>query len=396
MSVINSLFLFFFLMIRRPPRSTLFPYTTLFRSLRHALLLLPLQVLRADRRRRGHARAPPRPPRPAARAPRHGRVPHGTLLLLRARRADPGRPRHAPPRGLAPRALAALDPRERRQAGVARRQRAPLPAGRVRGGRGLRRRRRRPAGGAHRPRRSAARLLDALRQPGLHAAARRLRPLLRPRAGRRGLHPAARPGDVAHVLLALRLRRYPGRRRHLLSARAHGPARSAAGARAVTLLEAADVRKFYGDTCALDGVSLRVDAGEFVSIIGPNGAGKTTLVNVLTGLAPPSSGRVSFKGVDVVGATPVRLARLGMARSFQLVTIFPGLSVADTLAGAALSRLGRSARPFTALARDAEARAAVEEGAVLFRRAHKLERLARTLPPGDKKLPRVARAVALH
>ena len=164
----------------------------------------------------------------------------------------------------------------------------------------------------------------------------------------------------------------------------------------MTLLEAADVRKFYGDTCALDGVSLRVDAGEFVSIIGPNGAGKTTLVNVLTGLAPPSSGRVSFKGVDVVGATPVRLARLGMARSFQLVTIFPGLSVADTLAVAALSRLGRSARPFTALARDAEVRAAVEEVAVLFGLADKLGRLARTLPQGDKKLLDVASAFALH
>ena len=164
----------------------------------------------------------------------------------------------------------------------------------------------------------------------------------------------------------------------------------------MTLLEAADVRKFYGDTCALDGVSLRVDAGEFVSIIGPNGAGKTTLVNVLTGLAPPSSGRVSFKGVDVVGATPVRLARLGMARSFQLVTIFPGLSVADTLAVAALSRLGRSARPFTALARDAEVRAAEEEVAVLFGLADKLGRLARTLPQGDKKLLDVASAFALH
>jgi branched-chain amino acid transport system ATP-binding protein len=164
----------------------------------------------------------------------------------------------------------------------------------------------------------------------------------------------------------------------------------------VTLLEAVDVRKFYGDTCALDGVSLRVDAGEFVSIIGPNGAGKTTLVNVLTGLAPPSSGRVSFKGVDVAGATPVRLARLGMARSFQLVTIFPGLSVADTLAVAALSRLGRSARPFTALARDAEVRAAVEEVAALFGLADKLGRPARTLPQGDKKLLDVASAFALH
>ena len=162
------------------------------------------------------------------------------------------------------------------------------------------------------------------------------------------------------------------------------------------LLEATDVRKFYGDTCALDGVSLCVSAGELVSIIGPNGAGKTTLVNVLTGLTPPSSGRVRFKDIDVARTGPVRLARLGMARSFQLVTIFPGLSVGDTLAVAALSRLGRSARPFSALARDAEVRGAVEEVAALFRLRDKLGRPARTLPQGDKKLLDVASAFALH
>ena len=71
----------------------------------------------------------------------------------------------------------------------------------------------------------------------------------------------------------------------------------------MTLLEAVDVRKFYGQTCALDGVSLRVGAGEFVSIIGPNGAGKTTLMNVLTGLTVPTAGRVTFKGCDVGGAS---------------------------------------------------------------------------------------------
>jgi branched-chain amino acid transport system ATP-binding protein len=163
-----------------------------------------------------------------------------------------------------------------------------------------------------------------------------------------------------------------------------------------TLLEATDVKNFYGDTRALDGVSLRVNAGEVVSIIGPNGAGKTTLVNVLTGLTRPSSGRVRFKDVDVGGRGPVQLARLGMARSFQLVTIFPALSVADTLAVAALARLGRSARPFAALARDAEVRAAVEEVAALFRLGDKLGRLARTLPQGDKKLLDVASAFALH
>jgi hypothetical protein len=80
------------------------------------------------------------------------------------------------------------------------------------------------------------------------------------------------------------------------------------------LLEAADVRKRYGDFTALDGVSLAIRAGEFVSIIGPNGAGKTTLVNVLSGRLAPTSGTVRFKGRDVGGIGPMRLARLGMAR----------------------------------------------------------------------------------
>ena len=162
------------------------------------------------------------------------------------------------------------------------------------------------------------------------------------------------------------------------------------------LLEATEVRKFYGDTRALNGVSLRIAEGEFVSIIGPNGAGKTTLVNVLTGLTPPSSGWVRFKGADVAGAAPMRLARLGLARSFQLVTIFPALSVFDTLAIAVLSRLGRSARPFATLARDREVRAAVQEVAALFGLGDKLGRIARTLPQGDKKLLDVASAFALH
>ena len=163
-----------------------------------------------------------------------------------------------------------------------------------------------------------------------------------------------------------------------------------------TLLEATDVRKFYGDTCALDGVSLGIAEGEFVSIIGPNGAGKTTLVNVLTGLTAPSAGSVRFKGSDVAGAGPMRLARLGMARSFQLVTIFPGLSVYDTLAVAVLSRLRRSCRAWAALARDGEVRAGVEEVAALFGLGDKLARVARTLPQGDKKLLDVASAFALH
>ena len=164
----------------------------------------------------------------------------------------------------------------------------------------------------------------------------------------------------------------------------------------MTLLEAVDVRKFYGTFCALDGVTLRLGGGQFVSIIGPNGAGKTTLVNVLTGSLAPTSGAVRFKGRDVVGLDPVRLARLGLARSFQLAHVFPGLTVAETLAVAILARRRRGARLFASLAAE---RATWDEAAgvaELFGLADALGRPARTLPQGDKKLLDVASAFALH
>ena len=164
----------------------------------------------------------------------------------------------------------------------------------------------------------------------------------------------------------------------------------------MALLEAHEVRKFYGDFRALDGVSLAIDADSFVSIVGPNGAGKTTLVNILTGLLPPTSGSVTFKGQSVAGAGPVRLAGLGMARSFQLVNVFPALTVAETLAVAVVTRLGRATRLLTRLRADREVDAAVREVAEMFGLAHSLSRPARTLPHGDKKLLDVASAFALH
>ena len=162
------------------------------------------------------------------------------------------------------------------------------------------------------------------------------------------------------------------------------------------LLEARDVCRTYGDVQALDGVSLSIHANEFVSIIGPNGAGKTTLVNVLTGLLAPTAGAVTFKGQDVAGVGPVRLARLGMARSFQLVNVFPALTVAETLAVPALARRRRAGRLFASLSRDRAVSDEVAEIAGLFGLADKLHRPARTLPQGDKKLLDVASAFALH
>ena len=164
----------------------------------------------------------------------------------------------------------------------------------------------------------------------------------------------------------------------------------------MAVLEAEQVRKFYGDFCALAGVSLAINDGEFVSIIGPNGAGKTTLVNVLTGLLPPTSGTVRFKGRDVAGIGPARLAKLGMARSFQLVNVFPGLTVRETIGVAVVTQLGRGGRLFASLGGDADVKERVHDISELFGFADKLDRPARTLAQGDKKLLDVASALALN
>jgi branched-chain amino acid transport system ATP-binding protein len=162
------------------------------------------------------------------------------------------------------------------------------------------------------------------------------------------------------------------------------------------ILEAHAVTKLYGDFRALDGVSLAVDEGECVSIIGPNGAGKSTLINVLTGVLRPTSGHVRFKGQDVHGIGSVALARRGLARSFQLVHVFPDLTVLETIEAAVVARLGRGLRLWASLAGDREVQAAALEVAELFGLADKRHAVARQLPQGDKKLLDVASAFALR
>jgi len=163
-----------------------------------------------------------------------------------------------------------------------------------------------------------------------------------------------------------------------------------------TLIETAEVSKTYGDFVALDRVSLAIGAGEFVSIVGPNGAGKTTLVNLLTGLLVPSAGRVRFKGRDIAGVGPVALAKLGMARSFQLVNMFANLTVRETISVGVVSRLGRSGSWWRSLRGDRAIAEAVERVAHLFQLDPKLESRVSALSQGEKKLLDVASAFALE
>jgi branched-chain amino acid transport system ATP-binding protein len=97
------------------------------------------------------------------------------------------------------------------------------------------------------------------------------------------------------------------------------------------LLEATGITKRFAGITALDDVSVRVDAGELVALIGPNGAGKTTLFDCLAGVVRPDAGTVRFDGRDLRGLAPYERSRLGLARTFQQIELFAGLTVLEHL-----------------------------------------------------------------
>jgi branched-chain amino acid transport system ATP-binding protein len=161
------------------------------------------------------------------------------------------------------------------------------------------------------------------------------------------------------------------------------------------LLETRKVSKSYGVFRALENVSMAVHENELVSVVGPNGAGKTTLVNLLTGLLSPSSGEVQFMGHNIAGIGPVALADQGLARTFQLIQIFPKLTVADTIAAAVISRQKKRWRLFTRRSGDRQIDARVHEVAEVFGLSQRLNTIAASLSQGEKKLLDVASAFAL-
>ena len=95
------------------------------------------------------------------------------------------------------------------------------------------------------------------------------------------------------------------------------------------LLEVDGVTKRFGGLSALNELSFKVEDGEIVSIIGPNGAGKSTVFNVITGLYPPDKGDVLLRGQSIVGLSPNRITKAGIARTFQTVHLFPNMTVLE-------------------------------------------------------------------
>ena len=155
----------------------------------------------------------------------------------------------------------------------------------------------------------------------------------------------------------------------------------------MTLLAVRGVGKFFGGVRALSDVSFDVAAGEIVGIMGANGAGKTTLFSLIAGHEHASAGEIVFDGRDLRGLRPYEICRLGVARTFQIVRPFGGLSVEDNVATAALFGANPADSRGAALQRAREVLA-------LVGLADRAEDLAETLTLSGQKRLELARAVA--
>ncbi len=150
------------------------------------------------------------------------------------------------------------------------------------------------------------------------------------------------------------------------------------------LLAVESVSRRFGGLLAVDGASLAVEPARITALIGPNGAGKTTLFALISGFLKPSGGRIRYDGADVTGEPPHRLARRGIARTFQIVQPFAGLSVRDNiLVGAHLRHRAR-----------AEALALAERVGHDVGLHDRLDRPAHTLTVAGRKRLELARALA--
>ena len=160
------------------------------------------------------------------------------------------------------------------------------------------------------------------------------------------------------------------------------------------ILEARGLTNWFGKVCTAQDIHIAFAEGVLTSIIGPNGAGKSTLINLLTGHLPVQAGRVLFRGRDVTRLPVHKRVKLGICRSFQIVNVFPQLTVLENVLIPALAVAGRTRRLFTPVSRESAARADAQ--AVLERVGLSAQRgvLASALSHGDKHLLEVGVALA--
>ena len=159
------------------------------------------------------------------------------------------------------------------------------------------------------------------------------------------------------------------------------------------LLKIEGLRKHFGSVRAVDGVDLEVKEGELTAVIGPNGAGKTTLFHLVTGAIEPDAGRVHLDGQDITGWPPAAIVRAGLARTFQITSVFPDLTALENVLLPCLARRRETARLWGSYTRHPAQAEALE----LLSRvglADQAERPVGQMSHADQKLVEVAMALA--
>ncbi|MBY6260955.1 ABC transporter ATP-binding protein [Azospirillum sp. 412522] len=151
------------------------------------------------------------------------------------------------------------------------------------------------------------------------------------------------------------------------------------------VLEVSGLKKHFGGVKAVDGVSFTVEEGEILGLIGPNGCGKSTLFNCILGQLTPTEGAVRLDGRVITGLYPAQLNRLGVSRTFQLLQVFPNLSVRENLILAGQEHKGTMLRRLFG-ARDAGLTPDADRMIAFFRLQHLADQKAGGLSYGQQKL----------
>jgi branched-chain amino acid transport system ATP-binding protein len=162
----------------------------------------------------------------------------------------------------------------------------------------------------------------------------------------------------------------------------------------VTALTLQDIHRDFSGLHVLTGIDLEVLEGERHAIIGPNGAGKSTLFNIVTGRLAPGRGRVLYRGRDITGVSPHRIARLGIGRSFQIINIFPQLTVFQNVRSAVVSRQHLRLDAWSLLDRRSPVTREADEVLAMVGLAGRRDTLASALSHGEQRELEIALTVA--
>ncbi|MEM9470461.1 MAG: ABC transporter ATP-binding protein [Pseudomonadota bacterium] len=163
---------------------------------------------------------------------------------------------------------------------------------------------------------------------------------------------------------------------------------------AETVLDIQGLKKSFGGVVATDSVSLGVETGELHAIIGPNGAGKTTLIAQLSGDLTPDAGHVVFNGKDITTVPTHRRSHFGLARSFQITSVFMGLSVIDNVALAVQAHDGHSFRFWQPATTEARLRKPALEVLEKVGLANRAGTIASAMSHGERRQLEIAMALA--